>query len=115
MLAVVRGNAATIKDLEQELEIAKHNKDIARIELLEKEREAVLAEIHSARGLGKSERMSLSTEETARVTVTMAIKAATKKIGSYDPDLSLYLTQTIATGKFCKYTPSPDGPQSWSF
>jgi len=104
-----------IKEIDQEIEEVKMNKDIGHIEHLETERESVLKAIRAACGLGKSGRKALSISESARATITMAIKSAIKKIGQHDPDLSTYLQQTIETGSICKYSSSPAKQVRWIF
>ena len=104
-----------IKELDEEIEESKHNNDVERIQQLETEREKIYEAIRSAHGLGIFERKALSTDELARVSITMAIKSAIKKIGNHDPDLSIYLQQTIRTGTICIYCHSTSNQINWIF
>ena len=43
-----------------------------------------------------------------------AIANAIARIAEHDPDLGLFLSTTVRTGSYCRYTPDPRLPVEWS-
>ena len=60
-------------------------------------------------------RRAASPAERARVNVTLAIKAALKRITANHPALGQYLARTIKTGYACLYAPAPHQSVVWQF
>lgn len=87
--------------------------DAARVEKLEAEREALLAELRSAAGLGGRARVGGSSDERARVAVRKAIAAAIDRVRAVDASLGRLLEVTVSTGTVCCYEPDPDRPITW--
>jgi hypothetical protein len=56
---------------------------------------------------------SSTTAERARSAVTKTIKAAIRRLGTYDAALGFHLGATIKTGGLCVYTPDPGRPIRW--
>jgi hypothetical protein len=77
------------------------------------EREALLAEVSAATGLGGRPRTSGSGAERARVTVRKAIATALDAIHGADPVVARHLTTRVRTGLRCCYEPDPDAPVEW--
>jgi non-specific serine/threonine protein kinase len=71
-------------------------------------------ELASAVGLSGRNRKAASAVERARLNVTLAIKAALKRIAEQSPSLGRHLQSTLRTGKFCSYSPDPRAPISWT-
>jgi hypothetical protein len=69
------------------------------------EREALLAELKRATGLGGRPRRSGSPAEKARVNVTRTIRHAIGELSSSAPDLAAHLEESIVTGVACSYEP----------
>jgi predicted ATPase len=69
------------------------------------EREALLAELKRATGLGGRPRRSGSPAEKARVNVTRTIRHAIGELASSAPDLAAHLDESIVTGVACCYEP----------
>jgi tetratricopeptide (TPR) repeat protein len=99
-------------ELESELESADAEADIARSELLGAEREAVLAELSGAYGIGGRTRRAGGSADRARSAVTQRIKDALGRIARAHPEAGRHLQRSLRTGTFCVY--EPDGPVSWA-
>ena len=57
--------------------------------------------------LGERDRGAAAAVERARASVTMAIRAALKRISQNNPALGRHLASTVKTGKVCAYAPNP--------
>jgi class 3 adenylate cyclase len=102
---------ARIEALDEELTEAERHHDLGRLESLQEEREALLAELAgAARGSGASVG---SDAERARVAVTKGLKAAQDKIAAAHPELTAHLAATLRRGTFCCYQPDPAHPVEW--
>ena len=77
------------------------------------EREALLAQVAAATGLGGRARTYGSSAERARVTVRKAIATALDAIHSADPVVARHLTTHVRTGLRCCYETDPDAPVEW--
>jgi len=95
-------------------------RELDRLELLldqikeaEAERDALLAEIGAATGLGGRARRTGSSAERARVAVRKAIAAAIERITEHDAALGRLLDDCIETGYACRYRPDPARPVAW--
>lgn len=102
-----------LHDLESALIEADARGDASRSAALSAEREAILAELRRAAGIGGRTRRSGSSEERARVAVRKSISAAIERIAGIDPGVARMLTQTVHTGFTCWYDPDPDRPVHW--
>jgi tetratricopeptide (TPR) repeat protein len=80
---------------------------------LTSEREALLAQVAAATGLGGRTRTTGSSAERARVTVRKAIAAALDAIHGADPVVARHLTTHVRTGVRCCYEPDPDASIDW--
>lgn len=80
-------------------------------EQLQVERDALIAELTKAYGLGGRARRRSDSAERARSTVTQRIRDAIGRIEKVDPDLGRHLRRAIRTGTFCAY--APEQPASW--
>jgi hypothetical protein len=98
-------------ELEIELDEADEHADIARSEGLQAERDALLAELSGAYGLGGRARRRSDSTERARSAVTQRIRVAINRIERVDPELGGHLRRSIRTGTFCSY--APERPTSW--
>jgi hypothetical protein len=110
-LAAYRSRLA---DIDRELAEAQEWGDVGRGDRLRDERDALLAEVRSATGLGGRTRAAPGgTNERARVAVRKAVAAAIDRITELDPVLGRVLTDTVRTGAFCSYEPDPTRPVVW--
>jgi tetratricopeptide (TPR) repeat protein len=99
-------------DIEAELAEADRHSDVARSERLHAERDALIAELAGAYGLGGRARPRGDSSERARSAVTQRIRDAITRIETADADLGRHLRRSIRTGTFCSY--APEHPTSWS-
>jgi len=102
-----------LADIATELDEADAWSDAARGAKLTAERDALLAEVSAATGLGGRLRTSGSGVERARVTVRKAIATALDAIHSVDPVVARHLTTHVRTGLRCCYEPDADAPVEW--
>jgi tetratricopeptide (TPR) repeat protein len=98
-------------ELETEIDAADDASDAGRSEHLHAEREALLAELSGAYGLGGRARRSGDPAERARSAVTQRIRDAMTRIEAEHPVLGGHLQRAVRTGIFCVY--EPDGPVEW--
>jgi hypothetical protein len=76
------------------------------------ERDALVAALTEAYGLGGRVRRSGSVAERARTAVTARIKDAIRRISEAHPELGRHLVRSVRTGTLCVY--EPDQPVRWS-
>jgi hypothetical protein len=100
-------------EIDAELDEADASGDAARGTTLTAERDALLAEVSAATGLGGRPRTSGSGSERARVTVRKAIATALDTIHGADPVVARHLTAHVRTGLRCCYEPDADAPVEW--
>jgi len=102
-----------LMDLDEELAEADEWSDTGRLALLSEEREALMAELRAASGLGGRSRHTGSTDERARVAVRKAVVAAIERIEAIDPALARLLRDRVHTGTYCRYDDDPGRPVAW--
>src|SRR5262249_25061593 len=102
-----------LDDLGMELDEAERFNDLARVERVREEMEAVAEQLMSAIGLGGRNRKLGSEEERDRSAVTNQIKSSIKRIGAAIPSLGRHLAIRVKTGYFCSYNPSPERQVTW--
>jgi len=101
-----------IQELENEIEEAKKNNDIGKIELLNQEREFFLESLSKNTGLGGRKRKMGDDSERFRKAVSKRINDALKKIKKEHNTLWQHLDK-IDRGYICKYKPEKTLP--WKF
>lgn len=72
---------------------------------LSAERDALLAELKAAAGIGGRTRSFADDAEHARVNVTRTVRQAIDRIIVADPEIGAYLAATVTTGMRCIYRP----------
>ena len=97
-----------LADLDDELDAAALRGDTARQAKCSAERDALIAELKRATGLGGRPRRSGSPAEKARLNVTRTIRHAINELASRAPDLAAHLEQSVVTGVSCCYEPAVD-------
>lgn len=97
-----------LAELDDELDAAALRGDRERQDERSAEREALIAELKRATGLGGRPRRSGSPAEKARVNVTRTIRHAIGELASRAPDLAAHLEEAIVTGVECCYEPKVD-------
>ena len=103
-----------IEELRVEREAAELVGDEDRAWELQRELDALAAELARALGLGGRHRRAGSAAERARVNVTRAIRTAINRIEEVLPELGRHLDRSVRTGFFCRYEPAADDAVQWS-
>ncbi|MEA2151177.1 MAG: hypothetical protein QOD69_3007, partial [Solirubrobacteraceae bacterium] len=104
---------ARVSELTEEIADVGRRGDSERAAAARRERDMLTRELGRAVGMGGRDRESGSHAERARVNVTRAIRAAIRRVGSYDPALGAELAAAVRTGAFCAYEPDPRRPRRW--
>jgi hypothetical protein len=99
--------------IEEERSEAERHRDDGRLLRLDGEREAVLAELRAAAGLGgRTRHLGGDATERARKAVTSRLREAIRRIEAVLPELGAHLDRSVVTGTTCRYQPVE--PVSWS-
>jgi hypothetical protein len=77
------------------------------------ERDAIVAELARATGLGGRTRAMAAEDERARVNVTRTLRATIGRIADQAPLAATHLRASIRTGSRCRYEPAAGGPTRW--
>jgi hypothetical protein len=100
-----------IIELEEDAAEADAAADVARSARIAAERDALLAQLSAAYGLGGRARRSGSAAERARSAVTARLREAIKRIEAVHPQLGRHVLHSVKTGTFCVY--EPESPTRW--
>jgi predicted ATPase len=92
-------------ELDDELDDATVRGDATRTARCSAERDALIAELKRATGLGGRPRRSGSPSEKARLNVTRTIRSAISDLSERVPELAAHLDESILTGVSCCYQP----------
>lgn len=103
-----------LAEIEDDIEEAGADNDIARQEQAELERDFLISELARAVGLGGRDRRAGAASERARAAVTQAVRKAIGGLRDASPALGDHLDRTIRTGTYCTYAPDPRLPSAWS-
>ena len=104
-----------LEELREELEDLRERGASERAEKVESEIEFIKRELVRSVGLGGRDRHTGSAAERARINVTRAIRAAIQRVSDYHGPLGKLLDESIRTGSFCRYQPSPKVRINWRF
>ncbi len=102
---------ARLADLDVEIAEAEADHDEGRLERRRDERDALVAELARAYGLGGRSRRLGDPGERARTAVTVRIRDALRRLDGEHPPLAAHLRAAVRTGRNCSYR--PDGPVRW--
>jgi predicted ATPase len=94
-----------LAELNDELDAAAVHGDASRTAQCSAERDALIAELKRATGLGGRPRRSGSPSEKARLNVTRTIRHAIADLSARVPELAAHLDESIVTGVSCCYQP----------
>jgi tetratricopeptide (TPR) repeat protein len=97
-----RRRLAQLEDEAAEADTAGDAERSARIEM---ERDALVAQLSAAYGLGGRPRRAGSPVERARTTVTARIRDAIRRVDTVHPELGRHLRLAVNTGTLCSYEP----------
>ena len=110
----VRQRLLTGEDLvEDDLEEARAANDLARIELAERDRDFLVAELSQGLGLGGRLRSTGSDAEKARGSVGRCLRYALDELADELPGLAAHLDASLRTGTYCCYDPDPLVAVDW--
>jgi len=96
---------ARVQAIEEDLDESRSFNDLGRIERLEQERDAILAELRVATGLGGRSRKLKDPGERARKAVSARIRESIQRIAEAHPAAGEHLAAAVRTGAFCCYEP----------
>jgi tetratricopeptide (TPR) repeat protein len=102
-----------LADIEDDIEDARQANDPGRIELAERDREYLIAELKRAIGLGGRDRTVGGSAERARTSVARAIRYGLDQMSTVEPELAAHLRRAIRTGTYCSYEVDPTSPLTW--
>ncbi|MFD6069870.1 MULTISPECIES: ATP-binding protein [Amycolatopsis] len=101
---------ARLDELDELIDAATGMGQDARAAALDRERDALLAELRSAAGLGGRTRRLGDEAERARKTVTARIRDTLRKLDEQHPALAAHLRAAVTTGSSCRYAPENKVP-----
>jgi tetratricopeptide (TPR) repeat protein len=102
-----------LAEVDEDIEEAASMNDVGRLELAQRDRDYLIAELTQAVGLGGRHRAVGSTAERARTSVTRSIRYAIARVAEHHPTLGAHLGQAVRTGTYCCYAPDPLAAVSW--
>jgi hypothetical protein len=103
-----------LADVEEDIEEAERMNDTGRVELAQRDREYLIAELSRATGLGFRPRTVGGSGERARTSVTRSLRYALDRLAEHHPALAVHLGQCVHTGTYCVYTTDPTAPLTWT-
>ncbi|MFC9255073.1 ATP-binding protein, partial [Amycolatopsis thailandensis] len=101
---------ARLDELDELIDTATALGQDTRAAALDRERDALLAELRSAAGLGGRTRRLGDEAERARKTVTARIRDTLRKLDEQHPALATHLRASVTTGSSCRYAPDDKVP-----
>jgi tetratricopeptide (TPR) repeat protein len=102
-----------LAEVDDDIDEAVRLNDTGRIELAQRDREYLIAELTSAVGLGGRNRMVGGDAERARSSVTRSIRYGLERLAAHHPAIARHLHQNVHTGIYCVYAPDPLAPVEW--
>jgi tetratricopeptide (TPR) repeat protein len=102
-----------LADVDEDIEEATRLNDLGRVELAQRDREYLIAELTRAVGLGGRQRVIGSDAERARTSVTRSIRYSLERLAEHHPSVAAHLGQSVHTGTYCMHTPDPLAPVVW--
>lgn len=100
-----------IRELQEEIEEAEHDNDLARLYKRQVELDTLIDHLSAAMGVGGTSRSVGGTVERARSAVTHRIRAAIRQVEKLNPHLGRHLRHAVNTGTYCSYR--PEQPTNW--
>jgi tetratricopeptide (TPR) repeat protein len=102
-----------LAEIDEDMEDARAANDLGRVELAERDRDYLVAELQRAVGLGGRDRKVLDDGERARVSVTRSIRYSLDRLAEFAPGVAAHLHQHVRTGIYCSYEPDSLHPVDW--
>ncbi|MGK2947624.1 MAG: hypothetical protein ACSLFP_03560 [Acidimicrobiales bacterium] len=103
-----------LADIEEDIADAENANDLGRVELAQRDREYLIAELRRSMGLGGRHRVIGSAGERARTSVTRSLRYALRRLDELHPAAAAHLQTSLCTGTYCSYAPDPGAEVTWS-
>lgn len=100
-------------EVDNDIEEATRMNDLGRVELAQRDRDYLIAELTSAVGLGGRTRSVGGSAERARSSVTRSLRYSLKRLAEHQPSLAAHLEHSVHTGTYCVYAADPIAPIQW--
>ena len=100
-------------EVDDDIDEAIRMHDEGRVELAQRDRDYLIAELSRAVGLGGRHRSVGGTAERARTSVTRSLRYALQRLAEHHPTVATHLEHSVRTGTYCSYTPDPLAPILW--
>ncbi len=102
-----------LTEVDEDIEEATDMNDTGRIELAQRDRDYLIAELSRAVGLGGRHRSAGGSSERARTAVTRSLRYALGRLAEHHTTLAAHLEQSVHTGTYCSYAPDPLTDIDW--
>ncbi len=102
-----------LAEVDDDIEEATRLNDLRRIELAERDRDYLVAELARAVGIGGRTRTTGGHAERARTSVTRSIRYALARLDEHHPAVARHLSACVHTGTYCVYHPDPLAAVEW--
>ena len=102
-----------LAEVEQDIDEATLMNDVGRLELAQRDRDYLVAELTAAVGLGGCERLVRGSSERARTSVARCLRYALTRLAEHNTDLAAHLQGAVHTGTYCSYRTNPLVPVQW--
>jgi tetratricopeptide (TPR) repeat protein len=102
-----------LAEVDEDIEEATRMNDVGRLELAQRDRDYLIAELTRSVGFGGRHRTVGSTAERARTSVTRSLRYAITRLSDHHPALAAHLEHAVHTGTYCCYTPDPLAGVVW--
>jgi tetratricopeptide (TPR) repeat protein len=102
-----------LAEIDEDIDDATRFHDLARLELAQRDRDYLIAELSRSVGLGGRPREFGDQGERARTSVTRSIRYSLARLAEHHPDLASHLERRVTTGVYCRYAPDPLLPIRW--
>ncbi len=102
-----------LAEVEADLDEARAANDLGRMELAERDRDFLVAELSRGLGLGGRLRATGSDAEKARGSVGRCLRYAIEELDRELPALADHLNASLRTGTYCAYDPDPLVSVDW--
>ena len=102
-----------LAEVDDDIDEATRMHDEGRVELAQRDRDYLIAELSRAVGLGGRDRSVGGTAERARTSVTRSLRYALERLARHHPTVAAHLEHSVHTGTYCSYAPDPLAPILW--
>ncbi|MGZ8769313.1 hypothetical protein [Aeromicrobium sp.] len=102
-----------LAEVDDDIDEATRMHDVGRVELAQRDRDYLVAELSRAVGLGGRHRSVGGTAERARTSVTRSLRYALGRLAQQHPAVARHLEHSVHTGTYCSYGPDPLAPIQW--